>query len=141
MTCLHYRNSRSEHRGMAWINCITDTSRNKHRVTIHKIYRRIHSKVTNTSTLLLTRKVFSRHYLLAQFFFFVSSGSSLSPYHLHLQFISIFKSSSSSSHLDLNHYHWIWIITRFGSSLVLEHLYWIIITGAIYWFFSSQEIL
>ena len=36
---------------MTWIKYITDTSQNKHRGTIHKIYERIHSKVTNTSTL------------------------------------------------------------------------------------------
>ena len=51
MTCLHYWSSRSEHWGMTtWLNYIIDTSWNKHRVTIHKIHRWIHSKVTNTST-------------------------------------------------------------------------------------------
>ena len=35
---------------MTRLKYITDTSRNKHRNTIHKIYRWIHSKVTNTST-------------------------------------------------------------------------------------------
>ena len=47
---LHYWISRSEHRGMTWLNYITDTSQNKHRGTIHKIYKWIHSEVTNTST-------------------------------------------------------------------------------------------
>ena len=37
---------------MAWLKYITDTSRNKHRVTIHKKYKWIHSKVTITSTVL-----------------------------------------------------------------------------------------
>ena len=59
---------------------------------------------------LLTRKVFSRHNLSARVFFFVSSRSSMSSRHLHL---------------DLDH-HSIWIITV-GSSL-LEHHCWIIIT-------------
>ena len=65
---------------------------------------------------LLTRKVFSRHNLSAQVFFFVSSGSSLSSRHFDLQIIFI----------------WIWIITRSGSSsLDLDHhLIWIIITGS-----------
>ena len=85
---------------------------------------------------LLTRKVFSQHNLSAQVFFSVSSGSSMSSCHLHLQVIFIFKLSSSSIHLhlDLDH-HSIWIITA-GSSLNLDH-HWVIITGAISWFFSS----
>ena len=33
-----------------WLKYIIDTYWNKHWVTIHKIYRRIHSEVTNTST-------------------------------------------------------------------------------------------
>ena len=45
---------------------------------------------------LLTRKIFSRHSLSAQFFFSVSSGSSSS--HLHLQFIFMIKSRSSLDH-------------------------------------------
>ena len=80
---------------------------------------------------LLTRKVFSQHNLSAQVFFSVSSGSSSSLRHLHLQVISIFKPPSSSSHLhlDLDH-HSIWIIiTRSGSSLDLAHL-WSIISGS-----------
>ena len=70
---------------------------------------------------LLTRKIFSQH-------------KSSSLYHLdHHRVLIIFKSSSSryESSLDLDHHHWIWIITQSGSSLVLEHLCWIIITGAI----------
>ena len=92
---------------------------------------------------LLTRKVFSRHNLSTQVLFSVSSGSSSSLRHLHLQVISIFKSSLSSSHLhlDLDHRHWIWIITRSGSSLDLDHHCWIIIMSSISWFFSSQEVL
>ena len=114
---------------------------------------------------LLTRKVFSRHNLLAWVFFFVSSGSS--SIYLHLQVILIigFGSSldiehhwiwiiSGSSSLDLDHHwnwitirsessldhhHWIWIITRSGSSLLDHH--WVIITGAISQFYSSQEVL
>ena len=39
-----------EHWGMTWLNYIIDTSRNKYRGTIHKIYKWIHSGVTNTST-------------------------------------------------------------------------------------------
>ena len=93
---------------------------------------------------LLTRKVFSRQNLSTQVFFSVSSRSSSSPCHLHLQVISIFKSPSSSSHLhlqvififgsgssfDLNHHHWIWIITRYGStSLDLDHYSILIITA------------
>ena len=72
---------------------------------------------------ILTRKVFSRHNLSAQFFFIVSFGSSSS----YLQVIFIFKSSSSSmdhhwiiikSVSSLDH-HLIWIIT--GSSSSLDH--------------------
>ena len=48
MTCLHYWIS---HRGMTWLNYITDTSQNKHRGTIHEIYKWVHSEVTNTSTI------------------------------------------------------------------------------------------
>ena len=65
---------------------------------------------------LFTRKVFSRHNLSAQVFFSVSSVSSLSSHHLHLQVIFI----------------WIWIITRYVSSLLNldHHSIWIIITGS-----------
>ena len=42
--------SRSKHWGMAWLNYIIDTSWNKHQGTIQKIYKWIHSEVTNTST-------------------------------------------------------------------------------------------
>ena len=82
---------------------------------------------------LLTRKVLCRHNLSIQVFFSISSGSSSSPRHLHLQVISFFKSYSSSSHLylDLDHHHSIWIIPRSRSSLVPKHLCWIIITVAI----------
>ena len=64
---------------------------------------------------LLTRKVFSRHNLLALVFFSISTGSSC---HLHLE------SSESSSHLCLQVIFIlrIWIISRSGSS-------WDIITG------------
>ena len=52
MTCLHYWSSQSEHQGMTiWLNYIIYTSWNKHGVTIHKIHRWIHSKVTNTTTI------------------------------------------------------------------------------------------
>ena len=51
MTCLHYRKSRSEHRGMKLLNYIINTSRNKHPGTIHKLYKWIHSEVTISSTL------------------------------------------------------------------------------------------
>ena len=67
---------------------------------------------------LLTSKVFSRHNLSAQVFFSVSSESSSSSRHLHLQSIFFFNSSSS---LDLDHQS-IWIIiTGSGSSLDLDH--------------------
>ena len=84
---------------------------------------------------LLTRKVFSQHNLSSQVFFSVSSRSSSSPCHLHLQVIFIFNSSSSSTHihhriwiitrsrsssLDLDH-HWIWIISGSGRSLLDHH--------------------
>ena len=36
-----------------WLKYIIETSRNKHRLTIYKIHRRIHSKVTYTSTSLI----------------------------------------------------------------------------------------
>ena len=49
MTCLHYWISRLKHRGMKRLNWITDTSRNKHQGTMHKIYKWIHFEVTNTS--------------------------------------------------------------------------------------------
>ena len=77
-----------------------------------------------------------------------SGSSSLDLDHLSI-WININRSGSS---LDLDHHHWIWIITwsgsslldhhcwiiitRFGSSLDLDH-HWVIITGAISWFFSS----
>ena len=51
---LHYWISRSKHQGMTWLNYIIDTSRNKHRGTIHKIYKWIHSEVANTSTFVQT---------------------------------------------------------------------------------------
>ena len=50
MTCLHYWISRSEHQGMTWLNYIINTFWNKHQGIIHKIYKWMHSKVTNTST-------------------------------------------------------------------------------------------
>ena len=68
--------------------------------------------------------------------FLVIFNSSSSSSRLHLQVIFIFKSSSS---LDLDH-HWN-IITGYGSSLDIYHHCWIIITGAISWFFSSQEFI
>ena len=103
---------------MTWLNYITDTSQNKHQGTIHKIYKWIHSEVTNTLTLLFTRKVFSRHNLSAQVFFSISYGSSSS--HIHLQVIFIIKSSSLSCHL-----HQVWIIIGSGSSQD-HHQVWII---------------
>ena len=81
---------------------------------------------------LLTRKVLSQHNLLAQVFFSVSSESSSTSHHLHLQFIFIFshlsygsRSSLNMDHhwlssLDLDH-HLIWIITAGSSSLNLDH--------------------
>ena len=113
---------------MTWLKYITNTSRNKHRVTIHKKYKWIHSEVTLHQHSLLTRKVFSRHNLTTQVFFSVSSGSSSSLHHLHLQVISIFNSYSSSSHI----HHRIWIIIGSrSSSLDLDHhSIWIIIAGS-----------
>ena len=84
---------------------------------------------------LLTRKVFSRQNLSAQVLFSVSSGSSMSSCHLHLQVTSsscylhiqvifIFKSSSSSSHI-----HCQVIFIKYGSSLV-HHLIWIVTAGS-----------
>ena len=75
---------------------------------------------------LLTRKVFSRHSFSGKVFFSVSFGSLSSSRILHLQVISIFKSS-----LDLDH-HWIWIIIGSGSSsLALDHhSIWIISIGS-----------
>ena len=131
MTYLHYRNSRSEHLGMTWLNYITDTSQNKHRGTIHKKSSEYISKLQLHQHSLLTRKAFSRHNLTAQVFFFVSYGSSSSYHHLHLQvifhhWIWIITRSGSSS-LDLDH-HSIWnIITGSGSSLNLYHHHWICI--------------
>ena len=55
MTCLHYWISWSEHQGMTWLNYIIYTSQNKHRGTIRKIYKWIHSKVTNTLTTTKTK--------------------------------------------------------------------------------------
>ena len=51
MTYLHYKISRSEHWGNKWLNYITNTSWNKHRGTIHKIYKWIHSEVRITTKL------------------------------------------------------------------------------------------
>ena len=132
-TCLHYWSSRSEHRGMRrWLKYIIETSRNKHRVTIHieeyilKLHIHQHS--------LLTRKVFFRH----DFQHWSSSLYQLD--HLCIQVIFVFKSSSSLDldHLSIwiimGHHHWIWIITGsrsswgiitgYGSSLDLDH-HWI----------------
>ena len=47
---------------MTWLKYITNTSRNKHRVTIHKKYKWIHSKVTITSTK-NSHPLFKRHQL------------------------------------------------------------------------------
>ena len=118
---------------MTWHDFLTiETSRNKHRDMTWLNYITIHpgtniglQYIRNTDEYipelqihqhsLLTRKVFSRHNLSAQVFFFVSSRSSSGlchlQIHLHLQVIFICKSSSSVSHL-----HWIWIISRSGSS-------------------------
>ena len=87
---------------------------------------------------LLTMKVFSWHNLSAWVFFSVLSGSSMSSRHLHLQVIFIFKSSSSwsGSSLDLDHHCWIIITRSRSSSLDLDH-HWVIIMGALSWFFSS----
>ena len=102
---------------------------------------------------LLTRKVFFRHnfqhkasslYHIDLHRVLVIFKSSSSSSHLDLQVIFIFKSSSSSD-LDhhsiwiitghhhwiwiiTGHHHWIWIITGSGSSLNLDHFFWIIIT-------------
>ena len=78
---------------------------------------------------LLTRKVFSRHNLLAQLFFYVLSRSSSSPHHIHLQVIFIqiwIIITGSESSLDLDHLFQI-NITRSGSSLDLDHHCWIIV--------------
>ena len=120
MTCLHYWISQSEHRGMTWINYITDTSIINIRVQYIRYTSEYILKLQIHEHSLLTRKVFSRNNLSTKVFFFVSSGSSSS--HIHLQVIFIFKSSSSSSHL-----HQVWIIT--GSSSSLDHQ-WFIITRA-----------
>ena len=147
MTCLHYRTSRWEHRGMTWLNYITVLPRINIGVQYMKYIREYISKLQIHQHSLLTRKVFSRHKLLALVFFSVSTGSyhhihlqvvfifksSSSSSHIHLQVIFIFKSSSSSSHLclqvfflfksssswDLDH-HSIWITTA-GSSLLDHH--------------------
>ena len=143
---------------MKWIKYITI----HHRINIRLQYIRNTSEYILKLRLhqhsLLTRKVFSQHNLIAQVFFSVSYGSSSSLRHLHLQFISIFKSSLSSSHLHLQViFTWIWIIvTGSGSSLDLDHL-WSVISGSrssldldhqhwifmgdISWFFSSQEVI
>ena len=125
MTQLHYKHFPESTSGVQYIRY---TSEYIPKLQIHQ-----HS--------LLTRKVFYRHNLSSQVFFYVSSESSSSPHHLHLQVISFFKSSSSSSYiyldldhhsiwiiiigsgssLDLDHHHWIWIITRSRSSLDLDH--------------------
>ena len=92
-------------------------------------------------------EVFSRHNLSSWVFFSISSGSSMSSRHIHLQVIFIFKSSSSLGHihlqvififkssssrsgssLNLDHRHWIWIISE-ASYLYLDHpSIWIIST-------------
>ena len=123
----------NKHRGMTWLNYITDTSQNKHQGTIHKIYRWIHSEVTNTLTLplnyegILSTQFFSTGLLL---WIILSSASSS---HLHLQVIFIFNSSLNSSHLYLQViFILIWIITGSGSSsLDLDHhSMWIITAGS-----------
>ena len=144
MTCLHYWSSWSKHRGMTtWIKYIIETSRNKHRVTIHRRYIEEYIlKLHIHQHSLLTRKVFFRHNFqhwsssLYQLDHLVISILSLWS----LQVIFIFKSTSLDlDHLSIwiimEHHHWIWIIsrsgstsldwiwiiTRSGSSLVLSH--------------------
>ena len=133
---------------MTWLNYIIDTSWNKHWVQYIKYTSEYILNLQIHQHSLLTRKVFSRQNLSAQVFCSISSGSSSSLHHIHLQFISIFKSPSSSSHLylqvtfifkssspgsvsllDIDHPS-ISIISGFGSSLDLDHLCWIIITGS-----------
>ena len=130
---------------MTWLNYITETSWNKHRGTRHNIYKWIHSKVTNTSTLgrYSFDTIFSTGLLL--YINWIISSYAYSSL-LSLQFIFIFRSGSSldldhhgtsSPDLDhhsiwiiIGHHHWIWIITGSGSSL-LDHHHWIwIITGS-----------
>ena len=120
---------------MAWLYYITDTSRNKHQGTIHKIYKWIHSEVTNTSTLplkyegILSTQFISTGLLLYIIWIIIKLSSSSS--HLHLQVIFITGSGSSLDHhwviiirsgssLDLEH-HWIWIISGYRSSLLDHH--------------------
>ena len=98
------------------------TSQNKHRVTIHKIHRRIRSEVTYTSTLPLNQEGILPTQFSALVFFSASTGSSSSSSHLHLQVIFIFKSSRSGSSLDLDDH-------RTSSQDLDHHSIWIIITG------------
>ena len=124
--------SHNKHQGMKWLNHITIHPEINIRLQYIRNTSEYILKLQLHQHSLLTRKVFSWHNLSAQVFFSVSSGSSSIPHHLHIQVISFFKSSLSgfgSSSLDLDHPS-IWIIPRFGSSLDLDHLCGIIITGS-----------
>ena len=143
MTYLHFWSSRSEHRGMTiWLKYIIDTSRNKHRVTIHRWIDEYIKKLQIHQHSLLTRKVFFRHNFqhwssslyqldhLVIFIFKYSYSSSI----LLIRVFFVFEASLSSSHLLLQVFfitgstsswlvaHHCWIITRFGSSSSLDHL-------------------
>ena len=94
---------------------------------------------------LLNWKVFSRHNLYSQVFFYVSSSI-----HLHLQVIKSVSSLyldhhwiiiESRSSLDLEHH---WIIIKSRSSLDLNSQCWIITRSSslvLSQFYSSQEVL
>ena len=82
MTQLHYRYFLIETSGVQYIRY---TSEYIPKLQIHQ-----HS--------LLTRKVFSRNNLSTQVFFSISTGSSSSSRHLHLQVIFITGSGSSLDH-------------------------------------------
>ena len=91
---------------------------------------------------LLSRKVFFRHNFSALVFFSISTGSfhhlhlqvvfilnySSSSIHHRLQVFFIFKSPSSSSLLLSHLLLQVFFITGFGSSRLLDHHCWIIIT-------------
>ena len=128
-----------------WLKYIIETSRNNHRVTMHKIHEEYIPKLHIHQHSLLTRKVFFRHNFSALVFFSISTGlsrhlkSSESSSHLRLQVIFILRIwiisrsgsswdniiTGSGSSPNLDQHHWIWIIiTGSGSSLDLDHHHW-----------------
>ena len=111
---------------MTWINKLQKLPGINIGSTIHKIYRWIHSKVTNTSTLplkyegILSTQFISTSLLLCIIWIIIKSSSS----HLHRQVIFI----NSGSSLNLEH-HWI-IIVASTISIKWCYLFILLVIGS-----------